>query len=321
MTETRHLGSADSLFPLTRTLSLFAGRFISYHLAGKVSPLLAGYKITHRCNLKCLHCPYWKRSGAEPNFDRVVATLQRLRDMGVKILMLEGGEPMLWRDGRKTIQDVVDRARELFPCVCMTTNGTIQWEHLPLDRVWVSLDGPRSVHDSIRGDGVFDRVLNNLGSEGRRGTFVSTTINRTNMHSIPELISFLSELVAGVTIQFHYPYGGLPDPLYVGRSERVAVLDELMSMKRSGDPVANSFRSLEELKQERWTCEDRLLANAEPDGSINHGCYLKNRGNADCTLCGFAAHNEMSLAFKSQWESIFTGAKIFFGYPRKESLP
>jgi Fe-coproporphyrin III synthase len=311
----------DNLFPLTKTLLLFAGRFISYYLASKIRPLLAGYKITHRCNLKCLHCPYWKRSGAEANFDGVVVTMQRLRNMGVKILMLEGGEPMLWRDGRKTIKDVVDKARELFPCVCMTTNGTIPWEHLGLDRVWVSLDGPRSVHDSIRGDGVFDRVLNNLGCEAHRGTFVSSTINRVNMRSIPELMSCLSDLVAGVTIQFHYPYGGLPDPLYVERGERAAVLDELMSMKRSGVPVANSFRSLEDLKQERWTCENRLLANAEPDGSINHGCYLQNRGNADCSLCGFAAHNEMSLAFRSQWESISTGARIFFGCPRKQPLP
>ncbi len=89
-----------------------------------------------------------------------------------------------------------------------------------------------------------------------------------------------------------------------------------MGLKRSGHVVANSSLSLEELKGERWTCEDRLLANAEPDGSINHGCYLKNRGNADCSLCGFTAHNEMSLAFNSRWESIRTGARIFFGEPR-----
>ncbi len=215
MSEKRKSSSLDDLFPLIKTVFLFAGRFILYRFRGKVSPLLAGYKITHKCNLKCVHCPYWRRSGAEPNFEHVVSTMQRLRDNGVKILMFEGGEPMLWRDGKRTIQDAVDAARRLFPCVCMTTNGTIPWKHLPLDRVWVSLDGPRSVHDSIRGDGVFDRVLNNLGTNGRRGTFVSTTINRVNMDSMAELLSSLRGLVDGVTIQFHYPYGGLPDPLFV----------------------------------------------------------------------------------------------------------
>ena len=76
--------------------------------------------------------------------------------------------------------------------------------------------------------------------------------------------------------------------------------------------MANSVRSLQELKLERWTCEDGLLANAEPDGTIHHGCYLKNRGIAECSFCGFAAHNEMSLAFKMKWQSVRTGMKIFF---------
>jgi len=297
---------------MIKGVAAFCVPFLSYHLGWKTVPVLAGYKITHRCNLKCRHCPYWKRSGPEEGFSGVVSTLKRLRRMGVRILILEGGEPLLWRDGMSTIRDVVRRARELFPSVCMTTNGTLPWGDLHLDRVWISLDGPIAVHDSIRGAGVFDRVMANLDEHGGGRAFVSTTINTVNANAIPELLSLLRGRVAGVTIQFHYPYDGLPDPFFIAPKERAALVNELIVLKKKGYPVANSFGSLEEMKRERWTCEEKLLANAEPDGSIFHGCYLKNRGESVCSLCGFTAHNEVSLAFKGRWESIRTGLEIFF---------
>jgi Fe-coproporphyrin III synthase len=248
-------------------------------------------------------------------------TLQRLRRIGIRIVIFEGGEPLLWRDGDKTFGDVVHAARRLFRSVCVTTNGMLAWKHLPLDRTWVSLDGPQQVHDSIRGDGVFDRVWFNLTRAGGGTAFVSTTINTLNLNAIPELITMLRGVVAGVTIQFHYPYEGLPDPLFIEPEDRAPVLAELMQLKRLGYPVANSCESLRELQKTRWTCEDRLLANAEPDGTITEGCYLKNRGKADCSVCGFTAHNEMSLAFRGSVQAISTGMAIFFGNTAGTALP
>lgn len=290
----------------------FAVPFLAYHIAGRISPVLAGYKITHKCNLMCSHCPYWRRSGPEQNFEGVLRTLHRLRTMGVRILILEGGEPLLWRSGNKRLRDVVSAARKLFSSVCITTNGTLAWRDVEADRVWVSLDGPGDIHDEMRGKRIYDKVMENLVREGRGRAFISTTINTRNAASIPDLVIMLKGLVAGVTIQFHYPYNGLPDDLFLPPGDRASILDELIRLKREGYPVANSFNSLNELKQTRWTCEDRLLANAEPDGTILHGCYLKNRGPAVCTLCGFSAHNEMSLAFKGQWQAIATGMRVFF---------
>jgi MoaA/NifB/PqqE/SkfB family radical SAM enzyme len=295
-----------------RRLCSFVGPFLAYHVRGRITPMLAGYKITHKCNLKCRHCPYWSRTGPELDFAGVSQTLTRLSKIGVRILILEGGEPLLWRDRGKSLRDVVHAARNLFSSVCLTTNGTLPWREIDADRVWVSLDGPKDIHDAIRGQGIFDKVLDNLDREGRGNAFVSTTINTFNVETIPNLIVMLKDRVAGVTIQFHYPYTGLPDPLFIRPRDRAFVLDKLIGLKHKGYPVANSFNSLEELKQTRWTCEDGLLANAEPDGTISHGCYLKNRGPANCSLCGFSAHNEMSLAFKGQWQSIATGMNIFF---------
>ncbi|MBI5252184.1 MAG: radical SAM protein [Desulfomonile tiedjei] len=305
--------SLSRLWTASGNLVKFVLPFLSYNLLGRVSPVLAGYKITHNCNLKCSHCPYWKRSGQEQDFDGVVETMRQLKQMGVKILILEGGEPLLWKDAKKNIRHVVEAARKYFPCVCMTTNGTLGWQGLELDRVWVSLDGPARIHDEIRGRGMFFRVFRNLQRPGQTGAFVSTTVNAFNAESIPQLVTMLLGVADGVTIQFHYPYNGFPDPLFLPVPERGNLLDQLIFLKGLGYPVANSYRSLRELKQEKWTCQDKLLANAEPDGTVLHGCYLKNRGPQECGCCGFAAHNEMTLAFNGNLESILAGMKIFFG--------
>lgn len=312
---------APGIIRTARKVLGFAVPFIRYRVWGRVTPVLAGYKITHKCNLTCVHCPYWRRKGEEPGFAGIIATLDRLRSMGIQILIFEGGEPLLWRDKDKSFADVVHEARKRFAAVCMTTNGTLSWGHLPMDRTWVSLDGPQAVHDSIRGDGVFDRVWSNLTTYGRGAAFISTTINRVNFDAIPELVTMLRGIVAGVTVQFHYPYGGLPDPLFVTPAERAPLLKELIRLKKLGYPVANSVQSLNELQRPGWTCEDRLLANAEPEGTVTDGCYLKNRGTSECALCGFSAHNEMSLAFRGSVPAIFSGIKIFFGDPLPKALP
>lgn len=302
----------DLTFSRIRRLGLFAKPFARRVLTGGLTPMLAGYKITHRCNLKCVHCPYWKRSGLERDFRGVRDTLARLRGTGAVILIIEGGEPMLWRDGLYGIEDVIAEAHRHFPCVCMTTNGLIPFGHLDLNRVWVSLDGPELIHDGIRGEGVYSRVIGNLGGvPGGRG-FVSLTISSLNYDHAGALIRSLRGMVEGVTVQFYYPYNGLPDPMFVDIERRARILDELVELKLAGYPVANSAASLRELKRVRWTCYDELLVNADPDGTIELGCYLKNRGPSECSRCGFTAHNEMSLAFRGNFESILAGLRIFF---------
>lgn len=294
-----------------RHLLGFAPSFLKYHIKGKITPQLAGYKITNRCNLRCSHCPYWRRNVPDQDFFGVKNTLKLLHELNVKILIIEGGEPLLWNDGARNIRDVVSFASKLFPSVCVTTNGLLPWENIGFDKVWVSLDGPREIHDAIRGKGAYEKALGNIITNSA-ATMVSSTISSFNAHSIPELLKDLKGLIKGITFQFYYPYNGLPDSLFLGREHRIQILDELITMKKQGFPVANSIGCLMDMKKELWTCFDRLLVNAEPNGAIQQGCYLKNRAESNCRLCGFTAHNEISLAYKGRLGSIYTGVKIFF---------
>ena len=283
--------------------------FVQARVFNDKKPILSGVKLTHRCTLQCRQCPYWQRSAPDLAWERVREIFPQLYERGIRIVILEGGEPLLWRDGDKTVHDLIAEARKYFFCVGVTTNGT-----LPLDAatdiIWVSIDGLRETHDSLRGKS-FDRIISHIKESTHPKIFANITINRINRPEIPALIKFLAPLVRGITIQFFYPYPESED-LALTWEERAAVLEELIKLKKAGYPVTDSVLALKVLKDNKWRCEPWMIANVEPDGAFNQGCYLQNRTpDADpCRLCGFAAHTEISLAYQLHWEAIMAGKKI-----------
>lgn len=278
---------------------------------GNKKPILAGFKLTHKCNLACRHCPFWRRQSAEMlKFNQIVNILHKLYQLGIRIVIFEGGEPFLWKDGNYAVSDVVAEANKLFFSVGVTTNGTFPIDVPLANTVWASFDGLEDTHNYIRGRQIFADVLRNIKSSSHPNIYANITINRLNVKEVPELVKFLNKLVKGVTIQFHYPYDEVDD-LMVRQDERRWVLDELIKLKNGGYSVADSIAALNALKENKWQCHDWMLADVDPDGKINIGCYVKNRGPVNCQSCGFAAHTEISLAYDLNLESIKTGWRIF----------
>jgi MoaA/NifB/PqqE/SkfB family radical SAM enzyme len=228
---------------------------------------------------------------------------------GVRILILEGGEPLLWQDGSRNISDVVREARKYFYCTGVTTNGTLPLE-LDTDIIWVSIDGLRETHDRLRGKS-FDRIIENIKRSSHPKIFANITINRLNRQEISDLIKYLASIVKGITIQFFYPYQESED-LLLTWEERAAVLDQLIELKLKGYPLTDSVLALRTLRDNSWVCEPWMIANVEPDGTFNQGCYLKNRtiDHNPCRFCGFAAHTEISLAYQLHWSAIMSGKEI-----------
>ena len=241
-------------------------------------------------------------------FNQVKNILTTIHQLGIRILILEGGEPFLWKDEEYSIHDVVAFAKSLFFSVGMTTNGTFPLT-IKTHTVWVSIDGLKETHNRIRGN-CFDTVMENIQKSSHPNIYANITINQMNHQEIPELVKYLTGKIKGITIQFHYPYEQ-EDTLTPSFEQRKEVLHNLISLKKEGYPIADSYLCLESLKDNSWKCQDWMLANVEPDGSINLGCYVKGRGDIQCKLCGFAAHAEISLAYNWHIESILTGKTIF----------
>jgi len=278
-------------------------------LLGRKRPLLAGMKLTHACNLSCRHCPFWRRDPVTLPFNRAVAAMDVLSAWGVRALIFEGGEPFLWRDGDDTLADLVAEARRRYHCVGITTNGTFPIE-VPADIVWVSIDGMKATHDRIRGES-FDQAMSNISRSAHPRIFAHITINTLNRAEISELVAFLAARVKGITVQFHYPYGEIDEALFLPVEQRRETLDELIRLKRRGFPIMNSVACLRALQGNRWRCRPWMIASADPNGQLTHGCYLENRGEIACERCGFSAHTELSLAYGCRPGAILAGMRIF----------
>jgi Fe-coproporphyrin III synthase len=248
-------------------------------------------------------------------FGAAVDALDDLWRAGCRLLIIEGGEPFLWRDGPQQLEDVVRVARRRgFARVGVTTNGTLPIE-TSADMVWVSVDGMQDAHEANRGT-CWERIMANLAASAHPRLYAQVTVNRANWADLPQLVSFLATRVRGITVQFFYPYPE-SEELWLPWPERRLLLEQMRVLKQQGFPILDSDRALRELGESRWRCHDWLIANAEPDpddparASVHYGCYLKGRAEADCRRCGFTAHAELSLAYDLNPGALWTGQQVF----------
>ncbi len=127
----------------------------------EVPPLLI-ISLTRRCNLSCSGC-YSKllhtSQEEELSPERFTAILNEADELGVSIILLAGGEPLLRRD---LLEIAAKHPRIIFP---VFTNSTlIDQEYIAFFRAHrhlipvLSLEGRELETDTRRGDGVFQHI-------------------------------------------------------------------------------------------------------------------------------------------------------------------
>ena len=180
-----------------RTARLFAFFVRRKILGAKPSPTGQPFKLTYRCNLACLACPFHRRAAEERShmsWQEALNALTALKKAGTPIVVFEGGEPFAWKDGEHGLEDLVCQARKDFPCVAVTTNGTFPLA-TSADLLWVSLDGLKENHDRLRSRS-FDRVWSNLRTVRKQRFLVHFTINQENRQDLRPLLSKLRSVEA-----------------------------------------------------------------------------------------------------------------------------
>lgn len=309
MKNKRNLKSANPPWPLD--LSWF---MIQRKILGRKIPLLASFKITYRCNLSCKACPFHLRADEEEkqmSWDKAIGTLESLHRLGTRLLVFEGGEPLLWRDGSYHLHDLVLYARQRFLRVAVTTNGTLPLD-VPSHTLWVSLDGMRETQNALRSDS-FDRIWANIEKTRHPRVFIHCTLNRRNWRDVELLARQVRDMptLQGMTVQFFYPYHQGEDDLSLSMEERRAAIMKVLELKKSGLPILNSAGRLKAMIDNRWTCHDDILINVDPDGTITKGCYVKSRGEINCDACGFTPVAEASGALDLIPGSMYAGWRLF----------
>ena len=288
--------------------------FLQRKILGRKIPLLASFKITYRCNLACRACPFHLRSDdkeAHISWNTAIGALESLHRSGVRVVVFEGGEPLLWRDGSYRLHDLVLYARKHFLRVAVTTNGTLPLD-VPSQTLWVSLDGLKETHDYLRSNS-FDQICSNIKKTMHPRVFIHCTLNRRNWRNVDDLAKWVHEMptLKGLTVQFFYPYHQGEDDLSLSPEERRAVIIKLLELKKSGLPILNSVGRLKAMIDNSWRCHDDLLINVDPDGTITKGCYVKSRGEINCDACGFTPVAEASGALDFFPGSLYAGWRLF----------
>jgi MoaA/NifB/PqqE/SkfB family radical SAM enzyme len=147
------------------------------------------FPVTHRCNLRCAYCGVVKNHSIVDT----AASLTALLSLEPTWVYITGGEPLLVPD----IAYIVDALKGRGHQVGLTTNGTIKNHEIAghVDRLGVSIDGPREVHDQIRGAGNFDKACAFLQTIiGRTETVMLTTLCETNRQYEPDITALAQSL-------------------------------------------------------------------------------------------------------------------------------
>jgi len=261
----------------------------------EIGPLFYGVALTDRCNLACNGCRIPAAGRPDLTWEALQALLRGAHARGFRELYFSGGEPMLWGDGSRTVEDAVRFARRLgFYHVHLYTNGTLGLES-SVDLVWVSVDGLPETYRLRRGEH-FAEVEAAIRAPGHPRTAVLYVIDRTTQGGAEPFLEWARDTalpVLGVMFYFHTPYYGY-DELYLDAWERAPIIDRLLACRRAGLPVLNSRAGLLALRSGRWARRTSAAAVADVDGEsvccrAPHWC---------CRDCGYAACAEIVEALR-----------------------
>ncbi len=151
---------------------------------------------TYKCNF---YCPYCEASAGKASENELTTEegqylIEDLRRMGVKRLLISGGEPLV----RPDLIEIMHHANRKKMNLGLVTNGYLVeelWEelkHLKYFLYFTSIDGIPEYHDRVRGKGnAFEKAMKGLELFGKLGVhtrMINTVVHPGNIDHLEELL-------------------------------------------------------------------------------------------------------------------------------------
>src|SRR5580692_4560456 len=164
-------------------------------------PSLCNYYVTLRCNQRCTFCniPHTNNGSPsrEPRMDQVLANLRDLKRLGVVVLDVTGGEPLLYRN----IIEMLAAAKKMRFITSITTNGMLYPKFAEqlvgkVDALLFSIDSTDGdEHDRIRATKSFDLALDALSvaRKLRQPLYISHVVTNESYDHVDEMIRFAKD--------------------------------------------------------------------------------------------------------------------------------
>lgn len=224
-------------------------------------PLLAILIPTSRCNLSCEMCDLWKSKGEELSREAILNVIDDLKKMGVRVISITGGEPLL----RKDVFDIMHYIKKRGMFLDLSTNGTLITEHVAerlletgVDTVSVSFDSnDPGIFDKLRGKrGTHGKVLNGIDnllriSNGSINTTVNILISPRTLDKIIETVDFLKNL--GVKNIGFIPVHNFSGKKYLNfsgeqKNKLKNVIENLIEIKKESGLIDNTEEYLKTIE-------------------------------------------------------------------------
>ncbi len=154
------------------------------------------WNVTSSCDLKCKHCYIGDNVDTSKELDEKEARqlVNRLGDIGVPLLFMTGGEPLL----RDDIFDIIENCRDNNITTVLSSNGLLLEEDKVRDLKRhevhfnaVSLYGPKKVHDDVVGlPGSYEKIMRGVQNciENDINVCFKTVVSNYTYPHIPYII-------------------------------------------------------------------------------------------------------------------------------------
>ena len=287
------------------------------------------------CNCRCIMCDIWKRETHEQvrasDLDRHRASL---RNLGVRQVVLTGGEPLLHSD----LATLCGFFRQENIRLTLLTTGLLLFKRANdistlFDDVIVSIDGPRQIHDAIRRVyGAFDVIAKGVAAiraqQPKMQISCRTTIQKANHRHLratateAKTIGFdsISFLAADLTSEaFNRPLiwpGDRQNEIALSVAEVAVLEDEIEQLIRQhADDIRSKYIAETPEKLRRivgrfrahlgQTAPTSPMCNApwvssvvEVDGSVKPCFFHRSIGNIRSSTLEEVVNGEAAQAFR-----------------------
>jgi MoaA/NifB/PqqE/SkfB family radical SAM enzyme len=243
--------------------------FSALHHKNLVKPTFVCFKLSERCNSKCVHCDIWKNQYEEPlTTDQWLHTTDELRRwLGPAHLVLTGGEVFLRRDALQIISHAAEKG---MVCEVLTNGLLCEREYCEalvragVDQVTISLDGvtPETHFAVRRVPGMYEKIVRMVDdldhirrvSNSRLKILLKMVLMRPNFREAAAIADWVKERgQADIRYQaIEQSYAQEENLAWYKSSELwihdipavTSVIEQLIFRKEAGYPIRNSVENL-----------------------------------------------------------------------------
>ena len=155
---------------------------------GEYPPNFITLSPTQRCNLHCIGCYAASNKDTTPTLpydvvDKIVWEVQNI--MGIKFIVISGGEPFMYKSDGKTLLDIFEKYNDIFFLVYTNgtlINATVAKKLAELGNVFpaISVEGYEQETDERRGSGVYKKILQAMAELRTVGSPFAISVTATS---------------------------------------------------------------------------------------------------------------------------------------------